>query len=69
MYYIIIGGTVYDPQPNKPTQAELQLLANQFDEHICVIEGQHTGLSARPNKRPNAAQRAALSIVSDTALL
>lgn len=69
MYYIIIGGTVYDPQPNKPNQAELQLLANQFDEHIYVIEGQHAGLSARPNKRPSAAQRAELSIVNDNALL
>lgn len=69
MYYIIVGGTVYDPQPNKPTQAELQLLANQFDEHIYVIEGQHAGLSARPNKRPSAQLRAMLPDTNDNALL
>lgn len=69
MYYIIVGETLHIAQVNKPAQAKLQALANQFDEHIYVIEGQHAGLSARPNKRPSAAQRAELSIVSDNALL
>lgn len=69
MYYIIIGEILHTAQAEKPTQATLQFLANQFDEHIYVIEGQHAVLSARPNKRPNAAQRAELSIVNDNALL
>lgn len=69
MYYIIISGVVYSSQTDKPTQDELQAQANKFDENVYVIEGQHAGLSARPNKRPNAAQRAELSIVSDNALL
>ena len=50
MYYIIVGGTIYETPYNEPSQDELQELADRYNEHVYVIRGEHYGMSAEPQE-------------------
>jgi hypothetical protein len=50
-YYIVVGGTIVDAVDKEPTDEEIQQIANEMNGSTYVIDGEHCGISAEPQKR------------------
>lgn len=55
MYYVIVGGTIYEAIHIMPTTEEMQEIANEQGEEVYIIRGEHAGLSVEPSEH-NAPQ-------------